>query len=158
YAANVEAARRRAPTRHDGLVDAPAMEPVDTPGMPGITPVAAHLGVPESALLKCIGFEVEDDDGPQLGAALVPGDRDVSEHALAQARPPPPARLLTEDDFVQRPELTRGYLGPHHPALEVVVADPSVAADHPWVTGANARDQHVRHAVLGRDFAVDVWA
>jgi prolyl-tRNA synthetase len=26
------------------------------------------------------------------------------------------------------------------------------------VTGANARDRHVRHAVLGRDFAVDVWA
>jgi prolyl-tRNA synthetase len=158
YAANVEAARRAAPPRHEGLVDAPEMEAVDTPDMPGIAPVAAHLGVPTSALLKCIVFEVEGDDDPELGAALVPGDRDVSEHALAQALAPRPVRLLTDEDFAARPELTRGYLGPHHPAIHLVVADPSVAADHPWVTGANARDQHVRNAVLGRDFAVDEWA
>jgi len=158
YAANVEAARRRPPTRHEGLVDAPEMEVVDTPDMPGIAPVAAHLGVPESALLKCIVFEVDGADGPELGAALVPGDRDVSVHALALSLAPHPVRLLTDEDFAKRPELTRGYLGPHHAALEVVVADPSVAADHPWVTGANAADRHVRHAVLGRDFAVDEWA
>ena len=27
-----------------------------------------------------------------------------------------------------------------------------------WVTGANERDHHVRNAVLGRDFSVDLWA
>jgi prolyl-tRNA synthetase len=158
YAANVEAARRRPPARHDDPVDAPAMEAVDTPDMPGIAPVAAHLGVPESALLKCIVFEVDGGDGARLGAALVPGDRDVSEHALALALAPRAVRLLTDEDFERRPELPRGYLGPHHPALEVIVADPSVAADHPWVTGANASDRHVRDAVVGRDFTVDVWA
>ena len=158
YAANVEAARRRPPPRRDRPVDAPAMEPVDTPGMPGIAPVARHLGVPESTLLKCIVFEVGGDDGPRLGAALVPGDREVSEAALAQALAPHPVRLLTDEDFAARPELARGYVGPHHHAFEVVVADPSVAADHAWVTGSNQADRHVRDAVTGRDFRVDVWA
>jgi prolyl-tRNA synthetase len=158
YAANVEAARRRPPPRHDGPVDAPAMRPVDTPGMPGIAPVARHLGVPESGLLKCIVFEIGGAGGPQLGAALVPGDREVSEAALAQAVAPRPVRVLTEEDFAAHPELARGYLGPHHPAFEVVIADPSVAADHAWVTGANEPDRHVRDAVAGRDFRVDEWA
>ena len=125
--------------------------------MPGIAPVAAHLGVPESTLLKRLVFEVTGDDGAQLGAALVPGDRDVNEYALAQALAPRTVRLLDDDDFHAHPELPRGYLGPHHPALGVVVADPSVAADHGWVTGANTDATHVRDAVAGRDFTVDVW-
>jgi prolyl-tRNA synthetase len=134
------------------------MTTVDTPNLPGITVVARHLGVPESGLLKCLVFETDGDDGPRLGAALVPGDRDVNEYALARALAPARVRLLDDADFTNHPELTRGYLGPHHPALAVVVADPSVAADHSWVTGANAADRHVRDAVCGRDFTVDVWA
>ncbi|HEV2309430.1 MAG TPA: proline--tRNA ligase, partial [Acidimicrobiia bacterium] len=159
YAANVEAARRRAPTPRDTPVDAPAMSPVATPDMPGIAPVAAHLGVPESTLLKSLVFEFEGDGGPQLGAALVPGDREVNEHALAKALAPRAVGLLDDEGFRAHPELARGYLGPHHAALALVVADPSVgAADHAWVTGANEDGTHVRDAVVGRDFTVDVWA
>ena len=40
----------------------------------------------------------------------------------------------------------------------MIVADPSVSAPIAWVTGANEPDHHVRNAVLGRDFSVDVWA
>jgi prolyl-tRNA synthetase len=158
YAANVEAARRQAPSRQDPPIDPPPMTTVSTPDLPGISVVARHLGVPESALLKTIVFETDGDDGPQLGAALVPGDRAVNEYALAGAVAPRTVRLLDDTDFAAHPELPRGYLGPHHPALDVVVADPSVAADHGWVTGANAADQHVRDAVVGRDFRVDEWA
>ena len=32
----------------------------------------------------------------------------------------------------------------------LVVADPLVGEERPWVTGANETDYHVRHAVLGR--------
>jgi prolyl-tRNA synthetase len=39
-----------------------------------------------------------------------------------------------------------------------VVADPLVKEARGWVTGANESDYHVRHAVLGRDFHVDLWA
>jgi prolyl-tRNA synthetase len=158
YAANVEAARRKSPTRHDGTVDAPEMTEVDTPDLPGIAVVARYLGVPESALLKCLVFETDGEAGPRLGAALVPGDRDVNEYALARAVAPNTARLLDDDDFTQHPELPRGYLGPHHPAIDLVVADPSVAASHAWVTGSNTTDRHVRDAACGRDFTVDVWA
>ena len=117
--------------------------------MPGIAPVAEHLGVePSTRLLKCIAFDVDGE----LGLALVPGDREVNEYALAAAVAPKSARLYGDDDFAEHPELPKGYIGPHHPDVAVVVADPSVAAPVAWVTGANETDHHVRNAVLGRDF------
>jgi prolyl-tRNA synthetase len=152
YAANVEAARRATPE-----VDAPApgaLTEVHTPDLPGITGVAAFLGVEPAAVLKCIAFDV---DG-RLGLALVPGDREVNEHALAAAVAPKGMRLFTEEDFAARPDLPRGYIGPHFAGVDVVVADPGVRGERGWVTGANRLDHHARDAVLGRDFAVDVWA
>jgi prolyl-tRNA synthetase len=156
YAANVEAARRGAVSDPGATtpVDAPPMEKLHTPGMPGITPVAEHLGVPADHLLKCIAFDV---DG-KVGLALVPGDREVNDYALAAAVAPRSARLFGDEDFAAHPELPKGYIGPHHPDVDVVVADPSVAAPIGWVTGANEVDFHVRDAVLGRDFTVDIWA
>jgi prolyl-tRNA synthetase len=153
YAANVEAARRGAPN-FEGTVDAPAMEKVSTPDMPGIRPVAEFFGVPEDQLLKCIAFDVDGD----LGLALVPGDREVNEFALSAAVAPKGARMFGDDDFAAHPELAKGYIGPHLEGVSVVVADPSVAAPHGWITGANESDVHVKDCVLGRDFTVDVWA
>ena len=159
YAANVEAARRQEDhawkhTEVPAVDGADAMEEVSTPGMPGIAGVAEHLGVDPSLLLKCIAFEIDGE----LGLALVPGDREVNEFALAAALAPHAVRLYTDDDFTKHPELPKGYIGPHFPGATVVVADPSVRAAHGWVTGANRVDHHVRNAVLGRDFDVDVWA
>lgn len=181
YAANVEAARRghawhheAVPAAEDGhgtpapatvsppeppipgvpVVEAPAMEQVATPDRPGIAGVAELLGVAHDEMLKCIVF----DAGDEVGLALVPGDREVSLDALGRALAPRRVRLFTDDDFEAHPELPRGYIGPHHPAVAVVVADPAVADPRAWVTGANVVDHHVRDAVLGRDFRVDVWA
>jgi prolyl-tRNA synthetase len=159
YAANVEAATR-APAAGAGPAGdhAPPMEKVHTPGLPGIESVAELLGVAHGEMLKCIAFEMAGDGGPEIGLALVPGDREVNEHGLRRALHGRPLRLLTDDDFDARPDLPRGYIGPHHPAASVVVADPAVEHAAEWVTGANETDHHVRHAVLGRDFDVDVWA
>jgi prolyl-tRNA synthetase len=88
----------------------------------------------------------------------VPGDREVNVHALATAVAPKAVRLYDDDDFAARPELPRGYIGPHHDAVDVVVADPAVRGGRGWITGANRSDHHVRDALLGRDFDVDVWA
>ncbi len=162
YAANVEAATRGAagqagtapPATSTREPQAPPMEKIHTPGLPGVTGVAEHLGVSATDLLKCIAF----DAGGELGLALVPGDREVNPHALTQAVAPRGARVYDDDDFADRPSLPKGYIGPHFDAAKVVVADPSVAAPHGWVTGANEVDHHVRHAALGRDFDVDVWA
>ncbi len=158
YAANVEAARRGAgpgPEAPGATGDElPAMEAVHTPGVGGIAGVADLLNVEPNTLLKAIAFDV---DG-KLGLAIVPGDREVNEFALAAAVAPKPMRLYGDDDFTAQPELPKGYIGPHFADASVVVADPSVRAGAAWVTGANRADHHVRNAVLGRDFDVDVWA
>jgi prolyl-tRNA synthetase len=161
YAANVEAARRDHAGLHtdvpaaEGHAEPPAMEDVHTPDLPGIHGVADFLGVEPDTLLKCIAFDV----GGELGLALVPGDREVNEYALAQALAPRTVRLYADEDFDAHPEVPKGYIGPHFADATVVVADPSVdQRPEGWVTGANRVDHHARHVVLGRDFAVDVWA
>jgi prolyl-tRNA synthetase len=155
YAANIEVAVRSAPPIADrGEVDAPPMEKVYTPGLPGIAGVAEFLGVTYDQMLKCIAFDVDGE----VGLALVPGDREVNAYAVRKAVAPRTARLFEDDDFEAHPDLPKGYIGPHHPTVRLVVADPSVKVPHGWVTGANEADHHVRNAVLGRDFQVDVWA
>jgi prolyl-tRNA synthetase len=159
YAANTEAARRQATPRSEGPVDAPPMVAEHTPDLPGIAGVAEHMGVRYDGMLKCIAFAIEDGDGAaELGLAVVPGDREVNPYALAKAVAPKVARIYDDADFDAHPELPKGYIGPHYEGASVVVADPSVGAPVAWVTGANRTDHHVRNAVLGRDFQVDVWA
>ena len=126
YAANVEAARRRraadaAPPA--GAADQPAMEEVHTPDLRG------HRGrrrssskVEPSTMLKAIAFDVDGE----LGLAVVPGDREVNEFALAAALAPAAVRLFDDDDFAAHPELPKGYIGVHNEHVSVVVADPSV--------------------------------
>jgi prolyl-tRNA synthetase len=164
YAANVEAARRASPSddaanggaeRRGGVPpDLPPMEKVHTPDLPGIAGVSKFLGVEPKAMLKAIVFDVDGE----LGFAIVPGDREVNEFALAEALAPKPVRLWGDDDFDAHPELPKGYVGPHFAGAAIVVADPAIAEPIGWVTGANERDHHARHAVLGRDFNVDLWA
>jgi prolyl-tRNA synthetase len=156
YAANVEAARRRTPPDPGTAapIDAPPLEKLPTPDLPGIAGVSQFLDVPAAEMLKCIAFDVDGE----LGLALVPGDREVNEYALAEALAPKKVRLYTEDDFAAHPELPKGYIGADYSGAAVVVADPAIAAPIGWVTGANEIDHHARNAVLGRDFRVDVWA
>ncbi|MGQ0824696.1 MAG: proline--tRNA ligase [Actinomycetota bacterium] len=154
YAANIEAARRGAPPSPNGNVDAPPMEKVHTPDRPGIAGVAEFFGTEHGAMLKCIAFDVEGE----LGLALVPGDREVNEYALAAALRPRPVRVYGDADFEAHPELPKGYIGPHYAHASVVIADPAVGAPHAWITGANEPDYHVRGCVLGRDFTVGAWA
>ena len=157
YAANVEAARRASPPGEDGdrtAPDLPAMEPIHTPDLPGIAGVAKFLGVEQSVLLKSIVFDVDGE----LGLAIVPGDREVNEFALAAALAPKKVRLYGDEDFAAHPELPKGYIGPHYSGASIVVADPAITAPIGWVAGANETDHHTTNAVLGRDFNVDLWA
>ncbi|MGO9873413.1 MAG: proline--tRNA ligase [Acidimicrobiia bacterium] len=157
YAANVEAARRQPPNEPDAAVPPPdlaARDKVHTPDLGAIAGVSKFLQVAPNEMLKCIAFDV----GGELGLAIVPGDREVNEFALAAALAPKHVRLFTDADFEAHPELAKGYIGPDFPGAVVVVADPAIAAPIGWVTGANETDHHVRNAVLGRDFHVDVWA
>jgi prolyl-tRNA synthetase len=154
YAANVEAARRKVEGFTGAAPAGAEMTEVATPGVPGIDGVAELLGVERAALLKCLAFDV----GGKLGLALVPGDREVNLVALEAALRPATVRLYTDDDFAANRALPRGYIGPHHPDVSMVVADPAVGAPQGWITGSNKPDHHVRDAQVDRDFIVNQWA
>jgi prolyl-tRNA synthetase len=155
YAANTQVATRGVTTEAEpDRSGVAAMEKVHTPGLAGIVGVAEELGVAHGDMLKSIAFDVDGD----VGLALVPGDREVSEYLLAKAVAPRTARLFDDDDFERHPEIPKGYIGPHFPGVALVVADRAVRSKAEWATGANEPDYHVMRAVLDRDFHVDVWA
>ena len=64
-----------------------------------------------------------DVDG-EIGLAVVPGDRDVNEYALAAALAPKAVRLFADADWDAHPEIPKGYIGPDFAGASVVVADP----------------------------------
>jgi prolyl-tRNA synthetase len=152
YAANTEAATRRSDAER-AMPDLPARATVHTPDMPGIDVVADHLGTTADLLMKAIAFDVDGE----LVLALVPGDREVNEFAVAAACAPKSVRLYTDADFAAHPEIPKGYIGPDFRGAAHTIADSSVRAPHGWVTGANEVDHHAEHMVLGRDFTPDHW-
>ncbi|MEU6299617.1 proline--tRNA ligase [Streptomyces erythrochromogenes] len=129
----------------------PPLDEVDTPDTPTIETLAAHLGVPASATLKNLLVKVDGE----IVAVGVPGDREVDLGKLGEHLAPAVVELVTAEDFTDRPDLVRGYVGPQ--GLEKVryLADPRVAPGTAWVTGANKPDTHARNVVCGRDFEVD---
>ncbi|GHB30139.1 MULTISPECIES: proline--tRNA ligase [Streptomyces] len=149
YAANTEAVTYKAAPA-DGSATAP-VEELDTPDTPTIETLAAHLGVPASATLKNLLVKVDGE----IVAVGVPGDREVDLGKLGEHLAPAVVELVTAEDFVGRPDLVRGYVGPQ--GLEKVryIADPRVAPGTAWITGANKEGKHAKNVVAGRDFEVD---
>ncbi|HEY9438320.1 MAG TPA: proline--tRNA ligase [Streptomyces sp.] len=149
YAANTEAVTFVA-TPEDGSVHGPAEE-LDTPDTPTIESLAELLGVPASATLKNLLVKVDGE----IVAVGVPGDREVDLGKLGEHLAPAEVELVTAEDFVGRPDLVRGYVGPQ--GLEKVryIADPRIAPGTAWITGANKPGHHAKNVVAGRDFQVD---
>ncbi|MFB8030702.1 MULTISPECIES: proline--tRNA ligase [unclassified Streptomyces] len=150
YAANTEAVTYKVTMVADASGTA-AVEELDTPDTPTIETLAAHLGVPASATLKNLLVKVDGE----IVAVGVPGDREVDLGKLGEHLAPAVVELVTAEDFVGRPDLVRGYVGPQ--GLEKVryIADPRVAPGTAWITGANKEGKHARNVVAGRDFEVD---
>lgn len=150
YAANTEAVTFKVTAVADASAVAP-VEEMDTPDTPTIESLAAHLGVHASATLKNLLVKVDGE----IVAVGVPGDREVDLGKLGEHLAPAVVELVTAEDFVGRPDLVRGYVGPQ--GLEKVryIADPRVAAGTAWITGANKEGMHARNVVAGRDFEVD---
>ncbi|GAB2771651.1 proline--tRNA ligase [Streptomyces chlorus] len=131
----------------------PAAEDIPTPDTPTIETLAASLGVPASATLKNLLVKVDGE----IVAVGVPGDREVDLGKVEAHFAPAVVELVTAEDFVGRPDLVRGYVGPQ--GLEKVryIADPRVAPGTVWITGANKADTHAKNVVAGRDFEVDAY-
>ncbi|WKX72892.1 proline--tRNA ligase [Streptomyces sp. XD-27] len=153
YAANTEAVTVTVPPV-EGAAHGP-VEELDTPDTPTIATLAEHLGVPASATLKNLLVKVDGE----ITAVGVPGDREVDMGKLAEHLAPAIVELVTAEDFADRPDLVRGYVGPQGLAGTAFryIADPRVAPGTAWVTGANKPDTHARNVVCGRDFEVDQY-
>ncbi|HBF79034.1 MAG TPA: proline--tRNA ligase [Streptomyces sp.] len=151
YAANTEAVTYVA-TPVEAAAAGP-VEELDTPDTPTIESLADFLGVPASATLKNLLVKVDGE----IVAVGVPGDREVDLGKLGEHLAPAEVELVTAEDFVGRPDLVRGYVGPQ--GLEKVryIADPRIAAGTSWITGANKEGVHARNVVCGRDFEVDQY-
>ncbi|KPC80535.1 prolyl-tRNA synthetase [Streptomyces sp. NRRL WC-3753] len=152
YAANTEAITHAlTPVDATGV---PAAEDIPTPDTPTIETLAASLGVPASATLKNLLVKVDGE----IVAVGVPGDREVDMDKVEAHFAPAAVELVTAEDFVGRPDLVRGYVGPQGLGEKVTyIADPRVAPGTAWITGANKADTHAKNVVAGRDFEVDAY-
>ncbi|MER8028024.1 proline--tRNA ligase [Streptomyces bauhiniae] len=152
FAANTEAVHYElAPV--DGSA-VPALEEIPTPDTPTIETLAASLGVPASATLKNLLVKVDGE----IVAVGVPGDREVDLGKVEEHFAPAAVELVTAEDFVGRPDLVRGYVGPQGLGEKVkYIADPRVAPGTGWITGANKEHTHAKNVVAGRDFEVDEY-
>ncbi|WP_213455751.1 proline--tRNA ligase [Rhizomonospora bruguierae] len=165
YAANTEAVVTPAPPAGDPAARPPA-EAHDTPETPTIGTLVAlanERGLGGRAdwtaadTLKNVVLTVARPgaETPELLVVGVPGDREVDlkrvEAALA------PAAVAMFDDFVARPDLVRGYIGPQILAkLDIrYLVDPRVVPGTAWLTGANEPGRHAVNVVCGRDFVPD---
>ncbi|WP_077801905.1 proline--tRNA ligase [Streptomyces sp. JHA26] len=134
--------------------DVPAAEDIPTPDTPTIETLAASLGVPASATLKNLLVKVDGE----IVAVGVPGDREVDMDKVEAHFAPAAVELVTAEDFVGRPDLVRGYVGPQGLGDKVTyIADPRVAPGTAWITGANKEHTHAKNVVAGRDFEVDAY-
>ncbi|MGZ3118066.1 proline--tRNA ligase [Streptomyces sp. H62] len=132
----------------------PAAEDIPTPDTPTIETLAASLGVPAAATLKNLLVKVDGE----IVAVGVPGDREVDMDKVEAHFAPAAVELVTAEDFVGRPDLVRGYVGPQGLGDKVTyIADPRVAPGTAWITGANKEHTHAKNVVAGRDFEVDAY-
>ena len=158
YAANVEAmVTKVAPFSGDTPA---AMEVFDSPNTPTIDSLVELLnatfggGFKASDTLKNVLLMADDE----AISVLVPGDREVDLKRLqANLHGVEELRLFDDGDFAKRPGLVKGYVGPQDAAKLGLrlFADPRVQIGSHWVTGANAKDKHVRFVTHGRDFEVE---
>ena len=158
FAANVEA-MVTATEPYTGSAPA-AMEIFDSPNTPTIDSLVDLYNkkfgesVSASATLKNVLVMVDD----VATAILVPGDREVDLKRVGANLPgAKDVRLFEDEDFQKFPGLVKGYVGPQD-AKKLglkVYADPRVVIGSHWITGANAKDKHIRFVTHGRDFSVD---
>ncbi|MEV4427197.1 proline--tRNA ligase [Streptomyces sp. R-07] len=149
FAANTEAVHQTVKPVDGAAV--PAAEEIPTPDTPTIETLAASLGVPASATLKNLLVKVDGE----IVAIGVPGDREVDMGKVEEHfGPTATVELVTEEDFAQRADLVRGYVGPQGLEKVTYIADPRVAPGTAWITGANKEGMHAKNVVAGRDFEV----
>lgn len=127
------------------------LQKVYTPGLTTVKEVASYLSVSPERLVKTLLYIA---DGKPV-AALVRGDRELSESKLALSLGAKALQMADEEMIKELTGAPMGFSGPVNLKEEViVVVDKEVAQMKGFVTGANEEDFHYMGVVPGRDFSV----
>ncbi|NPV46865.1 MAG: hypothetical protein HPY69_07895 [Armatimonadetes bacterium] len=142
----------RAPETPPASAAQPALQLVETPGARTVQAVCAQLATTPDTLVKTLIYRCDDT----FVAALVRGDRQLSETKLRRALGAASLRLAVPDEIRDLTGAEVGFSGPLGLPKDVaVIADHEVAGMHDCVLGANRTDMHLVHAAVGRDFVPD---
>jgi prolyl-tRNA synthetase len=152
YAANVE----KAESRHIDVIehaDPRPLERVSTPDKRTIEEVSTFLGVPASSMVKTLVLLADDE--PVV--ALLRGDHELNEIKLNNLLGCTKLEMAGDEVVVKVSGAPVGFAGPV--GLKVkIIADLAVKGLKNFVTGANAKDLHLKNVNLERDFQVAHFA
>lgn len=152
YAASTEVAQAAA-LANKNTAKAIETEEVDTPGTSTVEAVSGLLKVTPGDVIKTLIYVV---DGTPV-AVLIRGDHEANETKIKNHLK---ARALSLADEKKIKEVTGGEVGFSGPVgLSVdIIADNAVKDMCNAVTGANAKDKHLKNVNPDRDFKVAAWA
>jgi prolyl-tRNA synthetase len=156
YAANVEAAEAKT-SAEPPQPPAGAPERVETPTQKSIDEVASFLKVDKKATVKALLYVAKD--GPRAGTvmmAVVRGDHEVNEFALARALKTTEVFLATEQDVERETKAKVGFAGPVGFDKARVFVDRDAVAVPGAVAGANDTGFHLKNVWFGRDYGGEV--
>jgi prolyl-tRNA synthetase len=156
YAANVEAAEART-SAAAGEPPPGKPEPTATPTQRTIDEVAAFLAVDKQKTIKSLLYVAKD--GPrakEVVMAVVRGDHDVNEFALARALRASEVFLATDGDVERETKASVGFAGPVGFDSARTFVDRDAAAVAGGVAGANKTGFHLKDVWFTRDYQGEV--
>jgi prolyl-tRNA synthetase len=149
YAANDERAESLGKTgaAEEPVLDSP--QKVATPGQKTIEEVTAFLDAKPSQLVKTLLLK----SGDKHVAALIGGDRTLSETKIAKVLEDPFVEPMGDEEIRSLTGAEVGYAGPVGlPAGTDIIADSLLDSYEGMIVGANETDAHLRGVKMGRDF------
>ena len=148
YAANLERAERKFIATEDAG-DFPLPTEIHTPGAKTIDQVSTFMGVPGSAFVKSLVYDV--DGKPVM--VCVPGDRDVNDVKVKRFLGAKRAELANNAMVLDATGANAGSVGPVKPADASlrIIADQSLRGAKGRIVGANKDDFHLKNVDLARD-------
>jgi len=153
YAATPEVAEVKPPAPAE-RAEALPIERVETPEKRTIEQVTEFLGVSPRRLVKTLVYQV----GEKVVAALVRGDRDLSEDKLRAVLEARVLEMAGPETIARVTGAPVGFAGPVGLKGVEIIADEELRNEANFVTGGNEADLHLRNVNWGRDFEVSRWA
>jgi prolyl-tRNA synthetase len=153
-AATMEVAQFPSPSSAEPTEEMLPYQPVDTPNAKTIEAVTALLKLSARKLVKTLLYKA----GGRVVAALVRGDRELSEDKLRAALGGGKLRMADAATVEQVSRAPVGFAGPVGLTGVEIIADEELRGERNFVTGGNAADTHLLNVNWDRDFRVSKWA